>query len=705
MSARCSYCANLSFRYLIELAKEEFQAHLFPQRAYYQHHPSFNSLEVSAARGCDLCALILDCFKRSSPYTTPGLWPETWLAANVDEGKSMYSAAKQLNQSDIKIALNSSHPYFAEDIRSVQVFDSLLIQVGEIESPDDAEHVDEEQYPLPSLSLTLSTPRDYRIGRYQVDYDLRSDYNFNIARSWLQQCQSSHHTCQPKMAPILPTRIVDVGQDDRDDQPAKIVLGCGQRAEYLALSHCWGGKNSCSLDSTTLLDFQKAIPWAILPRNFQDAIIITRRLGFRFLWIDSLCILQDSKLDWARESKKMDSIYKLATLTISAMASSESNEGILKHHRRHEDPQPVIFTTSCDEGVLSDVMIARTEHELETLRSLDIRCPLSRRGWTLQELVLSERHLFFGKQHIYWKCLEGYQCPDGLPSGSRTADNAWNLTAITTRQNRFGSPTAIEHASLLHEWYELVTAYSSRQLTFDSDKLPALSGLANRFHRYFGGVYLAGIWSCDIIRGLIWSSELGSCPHVKPFRAPSWSWAVTNMPILYNHGPEHAGDEDLQIIDHKITLCDSGNPYGEILEAELIVKGRTVPLIRSRQTVHSWQASCYTGSVSFDEPSPEGIEERQDELVFFTYGAESRLLAVQSAPGNEYVWEPDQACFHTVEYLALLVHADFSSRVSMGLVLKIVDEKHDIFERVGFFSIDCEFDQISLWKHKQLRLV
>ncbi len=103
----------------------------------------------------------------------------------------------------------------------------------------------------------------------------------------------------------------------------------GLKAEYIALSHCWGGKISPLLTTETLEPFQNRLSYAALPANFRDAIVITRELGIRYLWIDSLCILQDSKQDWQQESKMMAAIYRDSTLTISAMASSGSTQGIL----------------------------------------------------------------------------------------------------------------------------------------------------------------------------------------------------------------------------------------------------------------------------------------------------------------------------------------------------------------------------------------
>jgi hypothetical protein len=183
-----------------------------------------------------------------------------------------------------------------------------------------------------------------------------------------------------------------------------------QDREYLtgfeALSHCWGGPITPVLTDEVLESFQKGLPFTELSANFKDAIVVTRQLGFQYLWIDSLCIIQTSKQDWEQESRRMDSVYGNATVTLSAMASGASTEGILKYIPLEISPPPVslpVFSESND----TNVIIKRDEPTAEDLDWLDTKGPLSSRGWTLQEFVLSPRHLLYGAHQIYWKCAVG----------------------------------------------------------------------------------------------------------------------------------------------------------------------------------------------------------------------------------------------------------------------------------------------------------
>jgi hypothetical protein len=202
----------------------------------------------------------------------------------------------------------------------------------------------------------------------------------------------------------------------------RLVHSRGAKAQYTALSHCWGGNIACVLNWETLIPFQKCIPNSVLPANFQDAITITRQLGLQYLWIDSLCILQDSGPDWEQESKNMGLLYRNATVTISALVSRRSTCGILKRNSIVPSPEPVIIGVSSESISELKVTVGRTDGGEESLRRLDIEAPLSKRGWVLQETVLSRRHLFYRSSQENWRCAEGFKSLDGLPSANRTPE-------------------------------------------------------------------------------------------------------------------------------------------------------------------------------------------------------------------------------------------------------------------------------------------
>jgi Heterokaryon incompatibility protein (HET) len=124
---------------------------------------------------------------------------------------------------------------------------------------------------------------------------------------------------------VMPTRVLDVGR--LPNQSIVLVETHGQRGRYMTLSHCWGTSHKFITTTANLGDRKRAISLFDLPQTYQDAVSITRQFGVQYLWIDSLCILQDSFLDWERESSRMVAVYGQSYLTISASGSMGDSSG------------------------------------------------------------------------------------------------------------------------------------------------------------------------------------------------------------------------------------------------------------------------------------------------------------------------------------------------------------------------------------------
>ncbi|KAI1394353.1 HET-domain-containing protein [Hypoxylon trugodes] len=704
MPARCDYCAGLSISLLVDLAKQEFSGKIMPEKAFYQHHASLGDLEALANRGCGLCTLMLECFKGTPlDYTQAPTWRTKWTGSACKLEESMFFAANEYPFTDLKLAINSHHVYFLDTLDSVRVFDQILVQVGIIQNLDEATPDDDQHWGFDPLALTLTVPReeavrvdDYHVGRFQTDPNLGSQQNFDIAKTWLEICQKRHANCLKGDAFELPTRVIDVGIGE-NAQSLRLIHSNGKTARYITLSHCWGGPVSPLLTTKTLSEFQH-LPFHRLPANFRDAIIVARKFGIRYLWIDSLCILQDSKHDWEQESKKMATFYRNSTFTIYAEPPG---------------PQPVKLNIYPNDQ-RHQVIVKRITHEREDLRTLDDKSPLTSRGWTLQESLLSPRHLYYGNRQIYWKCPNGFESADGLPPGNSTPE--FNSGVLSSAL--FGDLLAESHKEpidtmqLVSRYYDLVEQYSYRKLAFDSDKLPAFSGLAQRIHTVLPGQYIAGLWSCDFGRGLVWYEQTGSSGHGPSYRAPSWSWAVTNVPITYQGVPLNSDRFELKLLEHDLKYCDPSNPYGEVKSGHVVVQGYTISLVGSNQVVDETLEDRSTIRTYFDEPRlGDDVYVNSGAVVFQVHRGDSTcLLSVRMKVGGDTELRFDPTEFPPEGYPLLLIGtrtAPDDSLYAECLVLReVACRKGSEFERVGIMTI-WELDPAWLeeWEERVLKLV
>ncbi|TDZ34499.1 hypothetical protein C8035_v010584 [Colletotrichum spinosum] len=644
----------------------------------------------------------------------------------------MYAVAKSLEISNVKLCINASHLWSRQTLEDVRVFDEIMVQVGPLHVETGDEHV----WSMPQLRLTVDAPRDdvtyignLRIGRFRVDTNLGSAFNHNLARQWLSDCRLGHESCLSSQLHELPTRVINVGTW-LDSPSVSLFLSRGLKADYVALSHCWGGAISPLLTTDTLEAFQSCMPMAALPANFRDAITITRNLGIRHLWIDSLCIQQDSKSDWEVESKKMGLVYRNSTVTISAMVSTGSKDGILKSGdpiaTRHAAASlPVYGEGGEGLGKARQVTVYRMDPDEETLGALDLKCALTRRGWTLQEYMLSPRHILYGKDKIYWRCPGTFCSSDGLSFGNKTPQRTYaTLSRVIYSDIMSHQPPLSADVSLvLQDYYELVNAYSARALTYGTDKLPAFSGLAQRLHPAIKGDYLAGIWTTDFRRGLLWTAEMRFCRRAPgPYRAPSWSWAVTDEMVLFEAPESILGPSpsSATLLAYNVEPRVPGNPYGEVVSATLVLEALTKPLVRSSQIIATVSDPGTVGTVDYDEPAgPEDSVPRAYSSLFFMRpeSGGDYVLSVITKPGGEPDWDVDLGLFREEEYLLMLVHTDdsepedpeWSNSRAVCLVIRQTRDggsSSGCYERVGFAKLQQpRLRWLETWQRRVLTLV
>jgi hypothetical protein len=315
----------------------------------------------------------------------------------------------------------------------------------------------------------------------------------------------------------MPTRVIDVDIQNGSNEVRLFHPPKGYNFPYVALSHCWGTSKvpiSCKTTRGNILNHQKQILTSNLPSTFQDAVYIARKLNIRYLWIDSLCIIQDDADDWEIESAKMASIYQNAYLTIAATASASSQDSLLNPRL----PATVFELEGKDN--IPEIVHAR----LHPVGSQSLRkSPLLRRAWAFQEMILSPRVLHFAEDQLYWQCRNDLFSEDGL------------VRLVSPLQSNFRSGKFISQDEYggYKLWWEWIQVYSTLGLSHTGDKAAALAGLTNMYlkTREAGDQPLAGLWRNDLHFGLLWYS-VGSRRLTYLDHVPSWSWFKVDGPIM-----------------------------------------------------------------------------------------------------------------------------------------------------------------------------
>lgn len=343
---------------------------------------------------------------------------------------------------------------------------------------------------------------------------------------------------------------------------------------YIALSYRWGPNPQLLLLSTTIDDFRQGKLIQDLPKTFRDLTTVARELSIRYVWIDALCILQDSDEDWYKEALTMRHVYVNAACTVAASASSNEQDGLFCS-RDPETILPAVAHLSTVSGPKPFRIFERDYWD----RHISVG-PLHKRGWAFQERHLSPRVLYFGGAQLLWECFETVKCegfPDGIPFhwSDKNLLPLWDL--VDTGNLCPAPPAQVRPAmpmSVYSLWRDLVKSYSQCALTKPADKLPAFAGLAKLFQQATGDEYLAGLWRSRLLEGLDWRVEEPGAKSSGEYWAPSWSWASVDGP-LRPELPSAFSTQLAEVIDAEIELRGP-EPTGPVSGGWLKIRGLVV---------------------------------------------------------------------------------------------------------------------------------
>ena len=347
-----------------------------------------------------------------------------------------------------------------------------------------------------------------------------SDRNWERLRGWVDRCKKEHHSsCRGSSSSYLPTRVINVGKVGEDQVRLEVTTGKGQKGPYMALSHCWGPYQIIRTVTNNYAQHQQSIPLGDLTNTFRDAVKVTRMLGVKYLWIDSLCIIQDSSADWVAEAAKMGSVYQNSYLTVAAAYSSDGHGGCLRSSPPHSLGH---IKWTMNQGVGWVALKPRLRDFLTLPSSV-----LHTRAWVLQERILSPRAIHYDHHQMLWECRSARWCESGVPEDAFTVpqQRAWD--------GRLHFEAGMSPRKFWWDWYDLLQDYTARKITHGDDRLPALSGLASTLASVTRGQYVAGLWLDHFPWGLLWRKQRDWMTSAPKYRAPTWSWAAWDGQVKF----------------------------------------------------------------------------------------------------------------------------------------------------------------------------
>jgi hypothetical protein len=418
------------------------------------------------------------------------------------------------------------------------------------------------------------------IPRRLINTSPAADECLNTASSWLQNCLEAHVDCSiiPGAPRLLPTRVIDVGLHS-DSSPALLVSN-GCFGDWVTLSYCWGSVDTIKTTIATLEKFQKSLDLEKLPQLFRDAITLTRHFNYRYLWIDLLCIVQDCNFDWQAEAANMGYIYRNSAFTIAAECASDPTKSILDTHR----PTKYSIKLACyserhqiNGFIFPHRMYVGDDSSWKT------------RAWTLQEDVLSQRVLRCAEKQLEWDC-RTLSCSEE----DITGDADFNETKGLKHFKRICLSQDALIQKLYHNldhdldaticlpfeiWGRILEDFVLRNITYDADRLPAISGVAKEIARHTGYTYKAGLWEQHLQIELLWSTS-GNATWLHDHVAPSWSWASLDFSttgcLLFHEseiGDRHNILKLINVLSVEVSYAGS-DEFGRVTSAQLSISGR-----------------------------------------------------------------------------------------------------------------------------------
>ncbi|KAM0256813.1 hypothetical protein ACHAQJ_004765 [Trichoderma viride] len=457
---------------------------------------------------------------------------------------------------------------------------------------------DSEKYHLWTILIDVDkiSGQETKLGKHPFAYESPVSFNNTGAETslgrinnWLSECGSSHSSCMSGPRANLPKRVLEMTLDSENNIRVRLVENLSGQEKYICLSHRWGASTHlCQTTIESLPAHLQEIPWSLLPKTFQDAAKVAVWLEIKYIWIDSLCIIQDSSDDWKDQAAQMCEIYSGAYVTLAAAWSADSDVGLFR-----ESPSFKVQSTAPLGSQAASYLIRRVpEHatwDVAGTLQMTPELPLLSRAWVYQERLLSPRIVYFTRYELAFECA-GYnrdkicECehiPGGIwGGGSNGAGGGKGEHTDDRKIYHFEGLQASNLAEIRKYWHQIVEEYSGLRISFTSDRLPALSGVARQYgtaHSTDLGRYVAGMWENCFPSELLWYCASGKI-HDRPdsYCGPTWSWISAGNITSYATGCPRTYPDDLDVVNISFKL-DGPDPYAAISNAVMDVRGYLAP--------------------------------------------------------------------------------------------------------------------------------
>jgi hypothetical protein len=548
-------------------------------------YSSFAKIEIGAVAGCPSCNILVKAIEKYVPeadrgaLTSPSLGiMEEWNSGCAGRQfiRTKNVSADQSGAMGIVAILDGNLEMKNFFTKTKEISSEVVMELNFFGVKDDPASWD-------------------RIGLARhISGDTSSDAAFRWFQEQLDRCTREHSLCKMSFnGGQLPRRVLDLGPPaggvPGQDADVRIVESNGARDSYVCLSYCWGGTIDIRLTKARYEDYTSNIAWDTLPQGYRDAIHLTRKLGVRYIWIDSVCIIQDDDDDWREQASQMASIYQGALVTLAATKAKSPSDGYFSvsppeyHASRlyHRDARGKVRHAYARRTIPHFFSSTATG---EPNYSLD-RSPLLRRGWVFQERVLSPRILHLGAVELAWECNESCACECMGETQTYASEPRWAHTKGSLARNL---AAAEGEGDVQPEWRSIVEKYTRTLLTFDKDMFPAISGVVKSMQKHRTDRYLAGLWEASILDDLAWQATDSTVPRPKTWLAPTWSWASVASPVSYLNYRTILSDEYVRraepatqrtvLIEASVTPAGP-DPTAEICQGQLVLFG---PMLAAR---------------------------------------------------------------------------------------------------------------------------